>query len=67
MAIQYDGVPRVGNDHATITRTLAVGNPGGGIGVRVIIDDVVVTSKAEALLMLEYLSVSALENVWPGT
>lgn len=67
MAIQYDAVPRVGNDNTNITRTLAVGNPGGGIGVRLIIDDAVLTAKADVLQQLTSLMETVIENTWPGT
>ena len=67
MAIQYDAVPRVGNDNTNITRTLAVGNPGGGIGVRLIIDDAVLTSKADVLQQITSLMETVIENTWPGT
>ncbi len=67
MAIQYDAVPRVGNDNTNITRTLAVGNPGSGIGVRLIIDDTVLTSKEQVLLTVTSLVETVIENTWPGT
>lgn len=67
MAIQYDAVPRVGNDNTNIARTLAVGNPGGGIGVRLIIDDTVLTSKADVLQQITSLMETVIENTWPGT
>lgn len=66
MAIQYDAVPRVGNDNTNITRTLAVANPGGGIGVRLIIDDTVLTSKTDARLAIISLLETVIENTWPG-
>lgn len=67
MAIQYDAVPRVGNDNTNITRTLAVGAPGGGIGVRLIIDDAVLTSKEQVMLAITSLYETMIENTWPGT
>lgn len=67
MAIQYDAVPRVGNDNTNITLTLAVANPGGGIGVRLIIDDTVLTSKEQVMLAITSLYETMIENTWPGT
>ncbi len=66
MAIQYNAVPRVGNDNTNITRTLAVGAPGGGIGVRLIIDDAVLTSKEQVQLIVTSLLETVIENTWPG-
>lgn len=67
MAIQYDAVPRVGNDNTNITRTLERDDPGGGIGVRLIIDDTVLTSKEQVLLAVTSLVETVIENTWPGT
>ena len=67
MAIQYDAVPRVGNDNTNITRTLAVANSGGGIGVRLILDDTVLTSKEQVLLAITSLYETLIKNTWPGT
>lgn len=67
MAIQYDAVPRVGNDNTNITRTLARDDPGDGIGVRLIIDDTVLTSKEQVLLAVTSLVETVIENTWPGT
>lgn len=67
MAVQYDAVPRVGNDNTNITRTLGVGAPGGGIGVRIIVDDAVLTSKNDVLQEVTSLMETIIEGNWPAS
>lgn len=67
MAFQIDSVPRPQNDVSGLTVTLGAGNPGGGIGVRVIIDDTVVTSEVDALLALESAKNEISRRNWPIT
>jgi hypothetical protein len=66
VAVQYDAVPRVGNDNTNITRTLGVGAPGGGIGVRIIVDDAVLTSKSDVLQQVTSLMETIIEGQWPA-
>lgn len=65
MAVQIDSVPRPQNDITGLTVTLGAGNPGGGIGVRVLIDDTVITSEVDALLALTAISNEISRRNWP--
>lgn len=67
MAFQVDSVPRPQNDISGLAVTLGVGNPGGGIGVRVIIDDTIITSEVDALLALEAIENEISRRNWPVT
>lgn len=67
MAVQIDSVPRPQNDISGITFTTGVGNPGGGIGVRVIIDDTIVLSEQDAWLALEAIRLQLTRRTWPVT
>ncbi len=67
MAIQYNAVPRVGNDNTGITIVTGAGAPGGGIGVRITIDDTVLTSKADVLKAITSLMETVIENTWPAS
>jgi len=53
-----------GNDKIAIAKS-TVGAPGGGIGVRVIIDDTVLTSKEQAALGIEIAIQKIMEDTWP--
>lgn len=65
MAVQIDSVPRPQNDISGLTVTLGAGNPGGGIGVRVLIDDTIVTSEQDALLALKAIENEISRRNWP--
>ncbi len=65
MAVQIDSVPRPQNDISGLTVTTGAGNPGSGIGVRVLIDDTVVTSETDALLALESIKNEISRRNWP--
>lgn len=65
MAFQIDSVPRPQNDISGLTVTLGAGNPGGGIGVRVIVDDTVITSEVDALLALKAIENEISRRSWP--
>ena len=62
MAKQFDYTR--GNDKIAVAKS-AVGAIGGGIGVRVIIDDTVVTSKEQAVIALETAFQKIMEDTWP--
>lgn len=65
MAVQFDSVPRPQNDSSGITVTLAVANPGGGVGMRLIIDDTVITSEQDAWLALRAINNEIRRRTWP--
>lgn len=66
MAVQLDVTPRaVAEPNAPITKTLGVGGLGGTIGVRVTIDDAVLTSKEQVAQALEAAMNSVVMNTWP--
>lgn len=62
MAKQFDIAP--GGDKIAVAKS-TVANPGGGIGVRVIIDDALVTSKAASRLAVEAIRQRVTEDTWP--
>ncbi len=53
-----------GNDKIALAKS-TVGAIGGGIGVRVIIDDTVLTSKEQAALGIEIAIQKIMEDTWP--
>lgn len=65
MAVQFDSVPRPQNDNSGITVTLAVANPGGGVGMRLIIDDTIITSEQDAWLALRAINNEIRRRTWP--
>lgn len=65
MAVQFDSVPRPQNDNSGITVTLGVANPGSGIGMRLIIDDTVITSEQDAWLALRAINNEIRRRTWP--
>lgn len=65
MSVQFDSTPPVLDDATNIAVTLGVGSLGGTIGVRIIIDDAVITSRAQAKLMIDNINDSILERTWP--
>jgi len=62
MAKQFDYTR--GNDKLAVAKS-TVGAIGGGIGVRLIIDDAVVTSKEQAALGVEIAIQKIIEDTWP--
>ncbi|MCH4151448.1 MAG: hypothetical protein LKF30_05810 [Sphingobium sp.] len=62
MAKQFDYTR--GNDKLAVAKS-TVGAIGGGIGVRLIIDDTVVTSKEQAALGVEIAIQKIIEDTWP--
>lgn len=67
MAVQFDNIGRPVTDAASVATTLDVANPGGGIGVRVIIDDTVVTSEMDTWLALRAINNEIRKRNWPVT
>lgn len=67
MSVQFDSVPRSVADQANITVTTGVAAIGGGIGVRVIIDGAVLTSREQAYQALSMTMDLLLEKTWPVT
>jgi len=67
MAVQFDNIGRPVTDAASVATTLGVANPGGGIGVRVIIDDTVVTSEMDTWLALRAINNEIRKRNWPVT
>lgn len=65
MSVQFDGVPPVGPDGTNVTLTTGVAAIGGGVGVRIIIDDAVVTSELQAHLIITALEDAISRNTWP--
>ena len=62
MAKQFDYTR--GNDKVAVAKS-TVGGIGGVIGVRVIVDDTVLTSKEQAYLGLEIALQKIIEDTWP--
>lgn len=67
MSVQYDATPRAVLDGSNVARTLGVASLGGTIGVRVIIDDAVVTSEQDALLALKSVETLIKATTWPAS
>ena len=65
MAVQIDGVPPVGLDNTGITVTLGVAAPGGGVAIRILIDDTIVPSRTAALHIIEKLEYELRRRDWP--
>lgn len=66
MSVQYDSTPRAVEDGSNIATTLGVASLGGTIGVRVIVDDAVLTSKEQAVAALETVTEAIIKQVWPA-
>lgn len=67
MSVQYDGTLRTGNDNTNVAVTLGTASLGGTIGVRVTVDDAVVTSKEQAMVLLQSIENILLKQTWPAT
>lgn len=66
MSVQYDSTPRAVEDGSNIATTLGAASLGGTIGVRIIVDDAVLTSKEQALMALETISERITKQTWPA-
>lgn len=62
MAKQLDIVP--GGDKLAVAKS-TVANPGSGIGVRMVIDDTLITSRTAALMALTAIRQRISEDTWP--
>lgn len=67
MSVQYDATPRSVADGSNIATTLGAASLGGTIGVRVIVDDAVLTTKEQALMALEIVCDRITKQTWPAT
>ena len=65
MAVQFDNIGRPLNDASNVATTLGVANPGGGVGIRVIIDDSVLASEMDAWLALRAVNNEIRKRTWP--
>lgn len=65
MAVQFDSTPRAVADDSNVAVTLGAGNPGGGVGVRVLVDDTVIVSKEAALRHLQTVMEVITKRTWP--
>ena len=66
MSVQYDSTPRAVEDASNVATTLGAASLGGTIGVRVIVDDAVLTSKAQVEHHLRTIMQIVLEQTWPA-
>lgn len=66
MSVQYDSTPRAVEDASNVATTLGAASLGGTIGVRVIVDDAVMTSKAEVLRHIDTVVQVITEQTWPA-
>lgn len=66
MSVQYDSTPRAVEDGSNIATTLGAASLGGTIGVRVVVDDAVLTSKEQAIMALEQVGELILKQTWPA-
>lgn len=66
MSVQYDSTPRAVEDGANIATVLGAASLGGTIGVRIIVDDAVLTSKEQALMALEQIGKAIIKQTWPA-
>lgn len=62
MAKQFDAP--LGSDKLAVAKSTVVGL-GGSIGIRVIIDDTIATSRAAAALAIEAIRQRIVEDTWP--
>lgn len=67
MSVQYDSTPRAVEDGSNIATTLGAASLGGTIGVRIIVDDAVLTSKEQAIMALDQIGKLIVKQTWPAT
>lgn len=65
MSVQYDATARTGGDNTGLVTTLGAASLGGTIGVRVIIDDAVLTSEVDARLAIMSILNLLGTQTWP--
>lgn len=66
MSVQYDSTPRAVEDGSNIATTLGAASLGGTIGVRVVVDDAVLTSKEQAVAAIETIVEAIIKQTWPA-
>ena len=66
MSVQYDSTPRAVDDATNVAVTLGAASLGGTIGVRVTVDDAVLTSKGQAVAALDVIRSRIIEQTWPA-
>ena len=65
MSVQLDCTPRTVADMSNIAITLGVASLGGTIGVRVIVDDAVLTTKEQASMAVDAAIALLSQQTWP--
>ena len=65
MSVQFDSTPRAVDDAGNVAITLGTASLGGTIGVRVTIDDAVLTSREQAFLAIYAILHLLNEKTWP--
>ena len=65
MSVQFDSTPRAVDDAGNVAITLGAASLGGTIGVRVTIDDAVLTSREQAFLAIYAILHLLNEKTWP--
>jgi hypothetical protein len=65
MSVQFDSTAPALDDATNVVVTLGVASLGGTIGVRVIIDDAIITSRTQAKLLIDGMSGLLIEKTWP--
>lgn len=65
MSVQLDSSGRPVADASNVALTTGTAGLGGTIGVRVTIDDAVITSKADAQLAIESIQLAIAKQTWP--
>ena len=65
MSVQLDSTPRAVDDASNVVVTLGAASLGGTLGVRIIIDDAVLTSREQAYLAITSIADLLSEKTWP--
>lgn len=65
MSVQFDVTPRSVADGSSIATTLGTASLGGTIGVRLTVDDAVLSSKEQVLQALTVLRDRVTKQTWP--
>lgn len=66
MSVQYDSTPRSVADSSDVAITTGTASLGGTIGVRVTVDDAVLTTREQAILALDSIRDKIMEQTWPA-
>lgn len=67
MSVYFDSTPRAVDDASNVAVQLGQASLGGTIGVRVIIDDAVLTTREQAYLAIYAILQLLNEKTWPVT